>query len=441
MQSPTDHPCDVWKQMEHYLATRHAGVTRAWFADLRASGLDRGEMVIQAAEAGQLRYLWEHCIPPFIEAAQTVTGRLVTVRFVGPDGESDARIRGTASHPTEPLGLNAAHTFENFVTGPCNRLAHAAAIAVSDTPGRTYNPLFIHGSAGLGKTHLLHAVCHRVLDRAPMLRTLYLTCEMFTNHFIAAVEHGTLPDFRNHYRRTDLLVIDDIQFLSMAERGQEEFFHTFNTLYQDQKQIILSADCQPSEIPTLEARLTSRFNWGLVAGIDPPCIETRIAITRKKAKLLNLDLSDEVVKLIAGQFRTNLRELEGALVRLHGLAKLEGAVIDIDTARRVLGELVPSAPTRVRVDEIIAAVTRRFGVKTSDLQGRRRSRSIALPRQICMHLARRMTAHSLEEIGGFFGGRDHTTVLHADRLIAERSTTDGELRRTLELLESELRRA
>ena len=433
----------VWADILGHVRTHPTGSARGWFGQLRPVSLAAGEITIAAANAAQLSYLEAHCKQAFVEAAQAATGRLVGVAFVAEDGAAEA----PAARPVEPLSferdsdvlrLSPTCVFDEFVTGPCNQLAHASCLAVSESPGNVYNPLFLHGSTGLGKSHLMQAVCHRTLDRAPAARVCYLSCEMFVNHFIEAVERGALHSFRYKYRHVDLLVIDDIQFLSGRERMQEEFFHTFNTLYQLQKQIILSADCPPAEIPSLEERLVSRFNWGLVARIDAPCLDTRLAIVRKKAKARGMMLPDACAMVIAQRVKSNTRELEGALARVQGMAALNGGAIDPALVERVLGQDVPRTERQIRIQDIMGAVTEHFGVKLSDVQSRRRSRSIAVPRQVCMYLARQMTGHSLEEIGGYFGGRDHTTVLHANRQVGLRRDSDATFRGRLEQIEREL---
>jgi chromosomal replication initiator protein len=439
----------VWADILGYVRTQHKPIARGWFGQLQPGPLDKGLLLIHAANDAQLIYLQENCMRPFVEAAQAATGHLVSVEFDLAAGDHASPTASPQLSSTPPafqnenglIRLNPDYVFENFVVGPCNRLAHASCVAVSESPGAIYNPLFIHGSAGLGKTHLLQAICQKVLDRAPATRISYMSCETFVNHFIEAVEKGALHGFRYRYRHVDLLVVDDIQFLAARERTQEEFFHTFNTLYQLHKQIVLSADCRPSEIPTLEERLTSRFNWGLVAGIDPPCLETRMAIIRKKMKMREMDLPEDVVMFLASKIQTNTRELEGALTRLRGMAALDGnRAIDIAMARRAMGNEEREQPHNIQIQEIMSIVTERFGVKLSDLQGRRRSRSIALPRQVCMYFARELTEHSLGEIGGFFGGRDHTTVLHAHKLVQQRRQQDVTFRSRLEQIEATLRR-
>lgn len=434
----------VWADILGHVRTHHPAIARGWFSQLRPADLSGGELKILASNAAQFTYLVDHCVRPFVEAAQAATGRLVSVRFDAEDrAAADAGLLAPPAGPSiesdsAPVRLNGDYIFDNFVVGPCNRLVHASCIAVSQSPGTVYNPLFIHGNAGLGKTHLLQAICHRILDHSPAVRIVYLSCEMFVNQFIEAIKNEALNGFRYRYRHADLLLIDDLQFLTGKDRTQEEFFHTFNTLYQLHKQIVLSADCSPAEIPQLEERLVSRFKWGLVAGIDSPCLETRIAIIQKKLKLRGWGLPDDVIQHVAASIKANARELEGALNRLHSHAMVENRPVDLAFARRVLGEDRPAPPRQIRIQDIMSIVTERFAVKLSDLQSRKRSRSIVLPRQVCMYFARQFTPHSLGEIGGFFGGRDHTTVLHANRLVASRRQRDSSFRSRLEEIEEAL---
>ena len=336
-------------------------------------------------------------------AFERVTGKAPDVRLT---------VRDLPEQAPAPV-LNELYTFENFIVGSSNRLAHAASVAVAESPGLAYNPLFLHGSVGLGKTHLLQAICHALL-RKPLRRSvLYLSCEAFTNDFVSALERGDLDRFRYRYRHVDVLVIDDIHFLAKTEKTQEEFFHTFNTLYNAKKQIILSSDAPPKEIPSLEERLVSRFKWGLVATIDPPALETRVAIVRTKARLRGHEFPADVVQFVAEHLTSNIRELEGAVVKLIAYGHLMGHPVDLPLAQEVLRDLVHAPARRVSIDSIVERVTLAFRVKLSDMQGKRRSKSISLPRQVCMSLARSLTDHSLEEIGGYFGGRDHTTVIAA----------------------------
>ena len=334
--------------------------------------------------------------------------------------------------------LNAQYTFDNFVPGPSNNFAHAAAQAIADSPGKSYNPLFLHGSVGLGKTHLLQAICHRMMDQRPDMRILYLSCETFTNHFVTAIANGELDGFRFRYRHVDVLLIDDIHFLANRERTQEEFFHTFNTLYNANKQIILSSDSNPAEIPTLEERLVSRFKWGMVARIDPPVYETRVAIITRKVRLHGVVVPDEVVSFLAENICSNIRELEGAVNKVAGMAHIYQRAVDAEMAREALRDLLPPTSVRVSIDGIIRRVAEHYAVPVKDLMGKRRTKSIAFPRQVCMFLARRLTSHSLEEIGGYFGGRDHTTVMYAFDKIRRQVGNDTDLARTLERLTGEL---
>ena len=431
----------VWAEILAHLRTHQPELVRGWFSQLAPIRLDQGVLEIRVVGASHQLYLDEHCTRPFAQAAQAATGRLVTVRFL-----LDEDPRPVNQPPATPLAveqetndlvLNPTYTFDQFVTGPCNRLAHAACVAVSESPGKAYNPLFLHGCVGLGKTHLLQAACHRIREVTSDARVLYLSCETFMNHFIEAVERGGMHTFRYRYRHVDILVIDDIQFLAARERSQEEFFHTFNTLYQLQKQIILSADCPPTEIPSLEDRLVSRFNWGLVARMDAPCFDTRIAIIHKKSKTFGLSLSDEVIHFVARSVTANARELEGALARILAAARQADRPVDIDLSRGALGQ-EPAHRPAVTIPTILEAVTKHYGVRLADLQSRKRNRSVVFPRQVCMYLARTLTNHSLEEIGGYFGGRDHSTVVHATRTITQLREQDPEFRSALNTISDSL---
>ncbi|MCL2701247.1 MAG: chromosomal replication initiator protein DnaA [Phycisphaerae bacterium] len=434
----------LWQKIIEQVVSTGGNLILPWFTRLEPISLEHGLLEIQVPSQRELEYCQRHAARLFTEAAQAATGRLVSAVFLtAAAAEEDL----DATHPAEAArdtsaarGLLPDYTFESFVTGPCNRLAHAACVAVGDNPGKAYNPLFIHGSSGLGKTHLLHAVCHRLAAANPEISILLLSCETFVNHFIDAVERGQLHEFRYQYRHADVLVIDDVQFLSDHEQTQEEFFHTFNTLYQSQKQIILTSDRGPSEIQGLEERLISRFNWGLVARMDRPCYETRVAIIRRKARLRNIELPEDVVCFIAGSIDSNIRELEGAITKVAILAQVNERPINLALAEEALG-ISDVDPTRreVTMDGIIKAVMARYNVRQSDLQSKRRSRSVAFPRQICMFLARTLTRHSLEEIGGYLGGRDHTTVLHACRTIDAQAKERKELQVTLDLLSQEIR--
>ncbi|MDY6913296.1 MAG: chromosomal replication initiator protein DnaA [Planctomycetota bacterium] len=430
----------LWQRIIQRVIAEGGNIIRPWFTKLDPISLEHGLLEIEVPTRREQSYCRRHAARLFTEAAQAATGRLVGVCFLTSAQRPDEQDGSDATETEAETLFSPDYTFDSFVIGPCNRLAHAACLAVTESPGKTYNPLFIYGNVGLGKTHLLHAACRKIIDRCggPRTSISLLSCETFVNHFIEAVERGQLHEFRYRYRHADLLVVDDIQFLAGHEQTQEEFFHTFNTLYQSQKQIILTSDRGPGQITDLEERLVSRFNWGLVARIDKPCYETRVAIVRKKARLRNIDLPEDVVCFIAGTIDSNTRELEGAIAKVAMLAQVSDRRIDLALAEEALGTDPASQGREITIEDILNAVMSRYGVRLADLQSKKRSRSIAFPRQICMFLARRLTRHSLEEIGGYFGGRDHTTVLHAHRTIEGLYTNDLQFQATLETITQEL---
>ncbi|MDM8008854.1 MAG: chromosomal replication initiator protein DnaA [Phycisphaerae bacterium] len=430
----------AWSDIPASVKAAHPELARPWFAALRPLDMQRGIIRVNTPTPEQCHYLVHDCQAAFNVAAQSVTGHLVTVHFLLPTAPLQDSEPLAFERETENIVLNDNYTFENFVAGPCNRLAHAASVAVAEKPGRVYNPLFVHGSVGLGKTHLLQAICHHIRSHTPLTKILYLSCETFTNHFVEAIERGALHQFRYRYRHVDVLVIDDIQFLGARERSREEFFHTFNTLFQCQKQIILSADESPQDIPSLEDRLVSRFNCGLVTRIEAPCLETRMAIVTRKAKLRCADIPEDVVHFIAASVDSSIRELEGALTRVLAVAQQYGGTVNLAVAKEALAQSQPTRNRRVTISDILQTVTERFDVRLSDLQGKRRHRSLAFPRQVCMYLARELTPLSLEEIGGHFGGRDHTTVLHAIRTISEQRSIDKELEANIRQITDLLRK-
>ena len=433
---------ELWRQIIEQVVAEGGHIIRPWFTELEPLALEHGLLEIQVPGDKEKQYCQRNALELFTSAAQSATGRLVGVCFLtnAMTAEATEPDEGDydADRPVRPVQAPAQlqddYTFDAFVIGPCNRLAHAAAMAVSEAPGQSYNPLFLPGSVGLGKTHLLHASCQKVLADNPTANISLLTCEAFVNHFIRAVEKGQLQQFRYRYRHADVLAIDDIQFLANHEQIQEEFFHTFNTLYQEHKQIVISGDRGPGDIAGLEDRLVSRFHWGLVARIDKPCYETRLAIVHKKARRRGILLPDDVACLIAATIDSNTRELEGAIAKVAMLAQVGNREIDLKLAEDALGTEPAFKEREVTIEDILTAVTTRFNVRLADLQSKKRSRSIAFPRQICMYLARSLTRHSLEEIGGYFGGRDHTTVLHANRTIDALRGQDSRLQATLDRL-------
>jgi chromosomal replication initiator protein len=339
------------------------------------------------------------------------------------------------------LGLNPRNTFETFVVGPNNEIAHAASLGVAQTPARTYNPLFMYGGVGLGKTHLMQAIGHFVWAKKKSTKVIYLSSELFINEFIDAIQHSNLVKFRKRYRQADLLLIDDIQFLGGKERSQEEFFHTFNTLFDGHKQIVLSSDRPASEIANLEKRLVSRFEWGLTAELQPPDIETRMAILRMKARAMQIKLRDEVFEFLANRIRSNVRRLEGALMRVASFASLSGKELTHEVVEHLLKDILQEeARHSVTIEQIQRRVAEHFDVRIADMTSKRRPANIAFPRQVAMYLARELTKASLNEIGDAFGGRDHGTVLHACKLVRKRMKEQDSLRQTISFIDSSLQR-
>lgn len=337
------------------------------------------------------------------------------------------------------LPLNPKYSFETFVVGSCNQFAHAAALAVVDMPSKTYNPLYIYGGVGLGKTHLMHAIGQAIKGRNNNLRLTYISSEKFMNELINAIRYDKTITFREKYRTIDVLLMDDIQFLAGKERTQEEFFHTFNALYDAQKQIVISSDCPPREIPTLEERLHSRFEWGLIADIQPPDLETKVAILKRKAEIEKIDLPDNVALFIASKIKSNIRELEGSLVRLVAYASLKGLPIGIDLAQDVLKNIIDEESDGISIELIQKTVAGHYGLKVGDLKSKNNSRSIAVPRQVAMYLCKTLTKASLPEIGREFGGKHHTTVLHSINKIAALYETETVFHRLINSLIADIK--
>ncbi len=332
--------------------------------------------------------------------------------------------------------FNPRYTFETFVVGTCNRLSHAASLAVAESPARAYNPLFIYGGVGLGKTHLLHAIGQYSLNNHGFSRVFYFSSEKFTNEFINAIRDNKTLDFRNKYRNMDILLIDDIQFLAGKEQTQEEFFHTFNALHDNNKQIIISSDRPPKEIPTLEDRLRSRFEWGLITDLQPPDLETRSAILRKKALSDGMDIPDQVINYIASKVITNIRELEGALVRITAYASLSETPVTMELTESALQDIIFTKQKNITIDKIIAITAENFNLQPAEIHSKKRTHDIALTRQVAMYLCRMLTDLSLPKIGEEFGGRDHTTVLHANRKIETLIAQDSDFKHRLELIKN-----
>ncbi|TDI43189.1 MAG: chromosomal replication initiator protein DnaA [Acidobacteria bacterium] len=336
----------------------------------------------------------------------------------------------THTPPTPPLNLK--YQFESFVVGTSNQFAHAAARAVAEAPSRAYNPLFIYGGVGLGKTHLLHAIGHQILEQQPSTKLVYISAEMFMNELINAIRYDRILDFRDKHRSFDVLLVDDIQFIAGKERTQEEFFHTFNALYDAQKQIVITSDSPPREIPTLEERLRSRFEWGLTADIQAPDLETKIAILRKKADAEAVELPDDVTIFIASRIKSNIRELEGSLIRLIAYSSLTGRSIDLALTQDVLKDLLPNEDRLINLDAIQKYVADYYRLKVADLKARNNAKSVTLPRQIAMYLGKSLTKASLPDIGKAFGGKHHSTVIHSVRKIANLRKSDPEFDKVIQ---------
>ena len=365
----------------------------------------------------------------FVVSEQSSRPASVSEKEFSPLQSSPNRIRRQAPNPK--------YTFENFVVGASNQFAHAASLAVAEAPADRYNPLFICGGVGLGKTHLLHSIGNFVMGKGD-LRIAYVTTEQFTNEVINSIRHGKMEEFRRRYRNTDMLLIDDIQFLARKEQTQEEFFHTFNTLYEAQKQIVLSSDRFPKEMPSMEERLRSRFEWGLTADLQQPDVETRIAILRKKSEEEGIAIGDEVVQLLAESLKNNIRELEGALIRLGAYVTLTGRTISIELAKNILPDLLGRKRKIITMEDVQEVVARRFQMKVSELKSKRRTKMLVYPRQIAMFLSRELTDASFPEIGREFGGKDHTTIIHACRQIEKAVDKDHAIQTTINSLRDEI---
>jgi len=421
-----------------------------WLKSTKAIALNKNTLIVEAPNDFAREWLDGNYKEILTEILYELIGENMSLKFVIPESNMDDPIMVSPANkkPAKPEVitdsaqhmLNPKYTFETFVIGSGNRFAHAASLAVAEAPAKAYNPLFIYGGVGLGKTHLMHAIGHYVLEHNPMAKVVYLTSEKFTNEFINAIRDNRPDDFRNKYRNVDILLIDDIQFLAGKESTQEEFFHTFNTLHEENKQIIISSDRPPREIPTLEDRLRSRFEWGLITDITPPDLETRIAILRKKAKADGLDIPNEVMLYIANQIDSNIRELEGALIRVVAYSSLENKDINADLAAEALKSIIPSSkPKVITIQDIQRVVGEQFGVKLEDFSAKKRTKSIAFPRQIAMYLSRELTDFSLPKIGEEFGGRDHTTVIHAHEKISNLIKTDPQFQKQIQELENKLK--
>ena len=428
---------------------------KLWFAPLRASALDANSIVLEVSNDFCEVWLKDNYLSLLQDALSIAAGRRLQVKFkvasanavaVAPAKDPVAKTKSPeAAHERSRDGnefnFNPKNTFDTFVVGNNNNFAHAAALAVAQSPGKSYNPLFLYGGVGLGKTHLLHAIGQYVTSHRRGARVSYVSSEKFTNEYIDGIQNNQLVKFRKRYRQTDVLLIDDIQFLAGKERIQEEFFHTFNALHECHKQIVLTCDRPASEIQNLEHRLISRFEWGLVTDLQPPDVEMRLAILNKKAQLMGVTLSEDVMNFLANRIRTNIRRLEGALIRVASYASLTGRKLNVEVVEGLLREILhEEGRFSVNVEVIQKKVAEQFDIRLADMTSKRRPENIAFPRQIAMYLTRQMTESSLSTIGEAFGGRDHGTVLHACRLVKDRMEVDANVRQVVLHLEKQLMR-
>ncbi|KGP73225.1 chromosomal replication initiator protein DnaA [Pontibacillus yanchengensis] len=423
-----------------------------WLKSTKADSLKDDTLVIVAPNEFARDWLESRYANLIADTLYEVTGAQLRTKFIIPETKEESvddvkpaikqssNNKDSDQEESPQSMLNSKYTFDTFVIGSGNRFAHAASLAVAEAPAKAYNPLFIYGGVGLGKTHLMHAIGHYVLDHNPSAKVVYLSSEKFTNEFINSIRDNKAVNFRNKYRNVDVLLIDDIQFLAGKEQTQEEFFHTFNTLHEENKQIVISSDRPPKEIPTLEDRLRSRFEWGLITDITPPDLETRIAILRKKAKAEGLDIPNEVMLYIANQIDTNIRELEGALIRVVAYSSLINRDIDASLAAEALKDIIPSSkPKIITIKGIQEMVAEKYNIKVEDFAAKKRTKTIAHPRQIAMYLSREMTDFSLPKIGEEFGGRDHTTVIHAHEKISKALSENQQLQNEIEELKEALK--
>jgi len=447
---------EIWREIASGIRLHlSADAFQRWFAAIELVQADEIALTFQVPNTIYQFWIESNYLNVVQSAAMSVLGSPREIKFRAADsGMSGPVVDAHADRVSEPLaptshdedsegainhGMNPRNRFEAFVVGSNNQFAHAAALAVSQSPAKTYNPLFIYGGVGLGKTHLMQAIGQQTIERRKIQKVMYLSGERFTNEFIDAIQHNMLVRFRKRYRQTDVLLIDDIHFLAGKGRSQEEFFHTFNTLFDGRKQIVLSSDRPASEIANLEQRLVSRFECGLTTELQPPDIETRMAILRKKAEAFHFELAEDILAFLAQRVRTNVRRLEGALMRVASYQSLSGREISRETVEQLLRDILrEEAKKTVTIDQIQKKVAEHFDVRLADMTGKRRTANIAFPRQVAMYLARRHTKASLHEIGETFGDRDHGTVLHACKTVSVRMKKEDQVRQTIVRLDTQL---
>jgi len=452
MQASADK---IWIAAQEQLRSMLSADTyNLWFAPLRPCAFDQNSIVLEVANDFCEVWLKDNYLSLIQDVLSVASGQKLQVRFKVAAGSAHAVAPAAAPNKAKSAeaiaernsanpdpGFNPKNTFDTFVVGNNNNFAYAAALAVAQAPGKSYNPLFLYGGVGLGKTHLLHAIGQHVSANKKGARVAYVSSEKFTNEYIDGIQNNQLVRFRRKYRQTDVLLIDDIQFLAGKERIQEEFFHTFNALHDSHKQIVLTCDRPASEIHNLEHRLVSRFEWGLVTDLQPPDVEMRLAILRKKAQIMGVELPEDIINFLATRIRTNIRRLEGALIRVASFAALTGRKLTLEVVEGLLREILHEEGRHsITIELIQKKVAEHFDIRLADMTSKRRPESIAFPRQIAMFLSRQMTESSLNNIGEAFGGRDHGTVLHACRLIKDRMEVDPTVRQVVTYLEKQLMR-
>ena len=460
MSQTTSSPETFWSSLrEHLLDVIPPDTFRVWFDNMRVGRLDEDGCELIAPNEFSAIWIRDNYLDIIRREADRLVGHPFTIELLGELGEtvadgsdrmkiSDSKANKSHSRLTGPalqgrsLGINPKNTFTNFIVGGGSELAHAACIAVSNAPAHAYNPLFLYGETGLGKTHLMHAVAHQALNRNPSCRITYVSCEKFTNEFIRAIQENTLTKFRSRYRSVDYLLIDDIQFLAGKERIQEEFFHTFNDIYDSQRQIFLTSDRPAGEIDKIESRLLSRFQWGLVTDIQAPDLETRVAILTRKADTMGISVEPEIIEFLAKNISRNVRRMEGALTRVAGYVGLTRKKADLDTVQRLLRDILREENlSRITMETIQKKVVDYYHLRMADMLSRRRPANIAFPRQVAMYLSRILTEHSLQEIGNAFGGRDHGTVIHACKTVENMMDQDTSIKHAVEFLNEQLSQA
>ncbi len=442
---------EVWNQCLVILKEKiNQNTFDIWLKPLKLLSINGGHIELEVPNKFFKDWISENYHLSIQQALLQVTKNSYTIHFHIREGKEEKEEKPRSAAKNTPVrsgrtivgddGLNRSYTFQAFVVGSSNQFAHAASLAVANLPAKTYNPLFIYGGVGLGKTHLLNAVGNHILQLDATAKICYISSEKFTNELINSLRYEKMADFRNKYRNKDVLLLDDIQFLGGKERTQEEFFHTFNALYDSHKQIVISSDKLPKDIPGLEERLRSRISWGLIADIQPPDIETKVAILCKKAEIYNIDLSNEVGLFLASHLGTNIRELEGALTRLRAFSSITGNDITIAMAKETLRDILDDRQKMISVENIQKAVAAYYSIKVADLKSSKKLRIYALPRQVAMYLCRTMTKASFPEIGEKFGGKDHSTVIHAVRQIEKRMAEDREIKNAIETIKNELQK-